>query len=172
MELVTLYKEVKNEEKNGIELYFEAIPTYKEREELKNNGYKWNPAKKCWYVKIGGTKRKEKGGANELGVKVGDMFVMVWGYEQTNNTFYVVTALKGKTQVVLEEVVPALIKDEPTGYDAANRVYSTTDYAIIDNGEKITKKVKGTKESPYIDICSYGLATRYTGRTLYESWYY
>jgi len=53
MELTTIYKEVKNEEKNGIELYFEAIPTKEEREALKANGYKWHNAKKCWYKRIG-----------------------------------------------------------------------------------------------------------------------
>ena len=51
MELTTIYKEIKNEEKNGIELYFEAIPTKEEREALKSNGYKWHNVKKCWYNK-------------------------------------------------------------------------------------------------------------------------
>jgi hypothetical protein len=50
-EIKTNYKEVKNEEKNGIELYFEAIPSYQERQILKANGYKWNNKKACWYIK-------------------------------------------------------------------------------------------------------------------------
>lgn len=58
MKLLTNYKEVKNEEKNGIELYFEGIPTEEERTELKENGYKWNRAKKCWYVSLGYTKKE------------------------------------------------------------------------------------------------------------------
>lgn len=48
----TNYKEVKNEEKKGIELYFDTIPTQEERKELKENGYKWNGLKKCWYKSI------------------------------------------------------------------------------------------------------------------------
>lgn len=55
MELTTTYKELKNEKKNGIELYFEAIPSKEEREQLKANGYKWHNAKKCWYKKQGYT---------------------------------------------------------------------------------------------------------------------
>lgn len=49
--LKTNYKEVENKEKQGVELYFETIPTAEERTILKNNGYKWNNAKKCWYIK-------------------------------------------------------------------------------------------------------------------------
>ena len=51
MEIKTKYVEKINEEKQGIELYFEAIPTAEERTILKNNGYRWNNAKKCWYIK-------------------------------------------------------------------------------------------------------------------------
>ena len=58
MKLLTNYKEVKNEEKNGIELYFDSIPTEEERTELKANGYRWNRAKRCWYVSLGYTKRE------------------------------------------------------------------------------------------------------------------
>lgn len=58
MKLLTNYKEIKNEEKNGIELYFDSIPTEEERTELKENGYKWNRAKKCWYVSLGYTKKE------------------------------------------------------------------------------------------------------------------
>lgn len=52
MELITKYIEKINEEKQGKELYFEEIPTKEEREQLKTNGYKWNNAKKCWYIKL------------------------------------------------------------------------------------------------------------------------
>lgn len=49
MNLLTKYEERTNEEKNGVELYFESIPTPEEREELKKNGYRWHNLKKCWY---------------------------------------------------------------------------------------------------------------------------
>lgn len=51
MNIKTKFEERKNEEKKGIELYFETIPTYEERQELKNNGFKWHNQKKCWYKK-------------------------------------------------------------------------------------------------------------------------
>lgn len=60
MNIKTNYKEVRNEEKNGIELYFEGIPTPEERTELKGNGYKWNRTKKCWYVSLGYKKPEKK----------------------------------------------------------------------------------------------------------------
>ena len=49
MELVTKYTEKYNEEYEGIELYFTSIPSKKERQELKDNKYKWHSVKKCWY---------------------------------------------------------------------------------------------------------------------------
>ena len=47
----TNYKMVENEEKKGIELYFDSIPNSKERTVLKEEGYRWNPKKSCWYKK-------------------------------------------------------------------------------------------------------------------------
>ena len=60
MNIKTNYKEVKNKEKNGLELYFEAIPTPEERKELKDNGFKWHGIKKCWYRSENYTKTEKK----------------------------------------------------------------------------------------------------------------
>ncbi len=49
MELVTKYTEKYNKEHEGIELYFTSIPTKKERQELKDNKFRWHSVKKCWY---------------------------------------------------------------------------------------------------------------------------
>lgn len=49
MNLMTSYTEKYNNEHMGIELYFTSIPTKKEREELKENKYKYHATKKCWY---------------------------------------------------------------------------------------------------------------------------
>ena len=40
----------------------------------------------------------------EKEVKVGSIFVMSWGYDQTNVDFYQVVALKGKTQCVVRGI--------------------------------------------------------------------
>jgi hypothetical protein len=66
MNIKTNYEEKRNEEKNGIELYFEEIPTPEEREELKKNGYKWSKFNKCWYKSLGTTAPEEKQEKKEL----------------------------------------------------------------------------------------------------------
>lgn len=66
MNIKTNYKEVRNEEKNGIELYFESIPTPEERTELKENGYKWHGVKKCWYRSENYTKTEKKAEKTEV----------------------------------------------------------------------------------------------------------
>lgn len=60
MNIKTNYKEIRNEEKNGIELYFEGIPTPEERKELKENGFRWHGLKKCWYKSENYTKSDKK----------------------------------------------------------------------------------------------------------------
>lgn len=60
MEILTKYEERKNEEKNGIELYFEGIPTPEERKELKENGFRWHGLKKCWYKSASKQEKKEE----------------------------------------------------------------------------------------------------------------
>ena len=44
-----------NEEKNGIEIYFSAIPGVDVRENLKIMGFKWSRYNKCWYAKQSNT---------------------------------------------------------------------------------------------------------------------
>lgn len=180
MEILTKYKEVKNEEKNGIELYFEEIPTSKECEELKSNGYRWHSVKKCWYKKEGITqKTKTREEANYLGIKIGDIFEMSWGYEQTNVNFFRVKELRGKTQIIIQEVNLTIKEEHGIGGMSADRSYNLTDYKLVknscfvkDNEKGTIKKVLGTKERPYLDMTSYANAYKYEGEKLYESWYY
>lgn len=49
MNIMTSYTEKYNKEHKGIELYFTKIPSKEERQELKDNKYKWHSTKKCWY---------------------------------------------------------------------------------------------------------------------------
>lgn len=44
-------KKLLNEELNGIELYFNEIPSAETREILKSAGFRWHKVKKCWYAK-------------------------------------------------------------------------------------------------------------------------
>ena len=40
-----------NEENNGIEIYFDSIPSDETRATLRENGWRWYKAKKCWYTR-------------------------------------------------------------------------------------------------------------------------
>ena len=51
MENTTIARKEQNTEKNGIEIYFAVYPLNGTRETLKNNGFRWNYKKGCWYAK-------------------------------------------------------------------------------------------------------------------------
>ena len=121
-----------NKKLNGIELIFQEKPATEILTTLKENGFRWHRQKKLWYAKVTDerkalakelqkanneiisvsnnvsetpTKAKtKKQPVNKYGVKVGDMFCDIWGYEQTNVDFYQVVDLKGSTTVVLKPV--------------------------------------------------------------------
>ena len=121
-----------NKKLNGIELIFQEKPETEILTMLKENGFRWHRQKKLWYAKVTDerkafvkelqkanteiisvsnnvsvtpTKAKaKKQPVNKYGVKVGDMFCDIWGYEQTNVDFYQVVDLKGSTTVVLKPV--------------------------------------------------------------------
>lgn len=42
-------KFVINEEKNGIEIYFDKMPSVETRDSLKSAGWRWSSFNKCWY---------------------------------------------------------------------------------------------------------------------------
>ena len=121
-----------NKQLNGIELIFQEKPSTEILTMLKGNGFRWHRQKKLWYAKVTDerkafvkelqkvnteiisvpnnvsetpTKAKaKKQPVNKYGVKVGDMFCDIWGYEQTNVDFYQVVDLKGSITVVLKPV--------------------------------------------------------------------
>lgn len=186
---------VKNQEKNGIELYFNEKPKKEVLTLLKDNHFRWHSSKRCWYIKyseiamkvvelinngkIENVSRETLKQENELGIKVGDIFYTSWGYEQTNVDFFQVVALKGKTQVVIKEV--SLEPEEIDNISGMSRdvkyninkvkVLENTSF-VKDNAKGMIKKVCGTKECPYLNISSYANAYKYNGKKLYESWYY
>lgn len=186
---------VLNNEHNGIELYFGEKPNKNIIDMLKANKFRWHSIKKCWYAKNTENNMKvaenisngkieiienKKVEENELGIKVGDIFYMSWGYEQTNLDFFQVVALKGKTQVIIKEVVLHVIAEEDYShgmarevkFDKTKAVPTTRSSFVKDNEQGMIKKVLGTKEEPYINMTSYANAYKYDGQELYESWYY
>ena len=40
-----------NDERNGIEIYFDSVPSEEIRTKLRESGWRWFKAKKCWYTK-------------------------------------------------------------------------------------------------------------------------
>ena len=121
-----------NKQLNGIELIFQEKPATEILTMLKENGFRWHRQKKLWYAKVTDERKAfvkelqkanteiisvsnnvsvtptkvkaKKQPVNKYGVKVGDMFCDIWGYEQTNVDFYQVVDLKGATTVVLKPV--------------------------------------------------------------------
>jgi hypothetical protein len=103
-------KIIRNEELRGLEIYFDEKPQTEVLSTLKAEGFRWHRIKKCWYNKISDAvlkiaeslangqvltttkatkaERQPKTAINKYGVKVGDIFYMSWGYEQTNLEFF------------------------------------------------------------------------------------
>ena len=40
-----------NDERNGIEIYFDSVPSEEIRMKLRESGWRWFKVKKCWYTK-------------------------------------------------------------------------------------------------------------------------
>ena len=116
-------------------------------------------------------------------MKKGQILHMQWGYDQTNNTFYRVKALRGKTQAVIQEVTLAVKDTHGIGFMSADYEYDPDNYKVkkrsvfINDNEKgrivkIQKERYGDPDNPregfYINhyFCS-----PYKGQRVYESWY-
>ena len=119
---------------------------------------------------------------NKFGVKVGDVFSMSWGYEQTNNNFFQVVALAGEQSVRVVEVVPKRIAEEAVSPMSADYTYDITQCAVLDSSIWIKDQVKGDlkrvqksyRNEPKIYMTSYADAYYVEGNTIkvYDSWYY
>lgn len=109
-------------------------------------------------------RRKEKA-AFRHELKIGDIFVWSWGWEQTNVDFYQIVALVGKTQVKIREIKQKMVDSE--GYSAmAGMVTALKDEFYKD--EILTKRV--TKGN-YIRMANYGSASLWDDKPTYISWY-
>ena len=115
-------------------------------------------------------------------IKVGDIYHMSWGYDQTNNTFFRVKEKRGKTQVVVQEVWLKRAEDSPCGPMSADYKYDPTQYEICKNSVFIKDNEKGkickVKKSYWLDepdpvftVYNYHTCTKYKGQRVYESWY-
>lgn len=160
-------KIVTNEEHQGEELYFDDKPTEEIITILKENGYRWHRAKRCWYRKLDYTGTKQNKQQNYLGVKIGDIFHYSWGYEQTNANYFQVVALKGTKQVIIKEI--AYQVTETTGFESykvrpvKNNFLQNSQF-IKDNNIGAIKQVKGLQNGTiYINIESFGFCSLWDG---------
>jgi hypothetical protein len=88
-------------------------------------------------------------------VKVGDIFVSSWGYDQTNIDYYKVLNVKNKT-AILAEIGQ---KREYTGH-MSGRCVPNPDVV----GKKIlTKRIMSMNGSPYFKMASYASAYPWSG---------
>ena len=192
-----MVKVLRNEEKQGIEIYFDVKPIQDIIDTLKGAKFRWHNVKKCWYAKenentleiankisngeeIENVPRGTETKTNIYGIKVGDVFSMSWGYEQTNVDFFRVKELRGKKQVVLQEVYLGLLEETACSGMSADRRYDVNKYKVAETSVHIDDNEKGaiktvkqfTNGDLYINMCSYANAYIYKGETVYESWYY
>ena len=117
-----------------------------------------------------------------MNVKVGDVFIATWGYEQTNNDFFQVVALAGKSSVRVRQVKPIVVsEDYHTGMSADYTVDLSGElepversFFIKDQERGDLKRIKEYCGTPQIKISSYANAYKADASevVVYESWYY
>lgn len=196
-------KIIRNEELKGIEIYFDEKPQTEVLSTLKAEGFRWHRIKKCWYNKISDavlkiaeslangqvltttkatkTERQPKKAINKYGVKVGDIFFMSWGYEQTNLNFFVVTELVGNQSVRIKECVLKTTEESMYSHGMARDVaFDTSKFEILERslfckddqkGKGMLKRVCQMGDSVYLNMTSYANAYPYKGAKVYNSWY-
>lgn len=154
------YEITANEAFKSFEIAFDGKPSEAVRDALKSLRYRWHSVKKVWYgysdeetvrkaienavngVKVAKPSKTVKTAekVNKYGVKVGDMFVMSWGWEQTNVDFFQVIELCGETSVRVREVSPEIIaRDGITGM-SEDRTYRITSEILPSRGFSVFVK--------------------------------
>ena len=113
-----------NRELNGIEVTFDKKPSSDVLTTLKDNGFRWHRQKKLWYAKDtenrravllnleGGniapktTQRKVNAVENVHGVKVGDIYILSFGYSMILYDFFQVVSVSEKSCRIVEITIP------------------------------------------------------------------
>lgn len=197
-----------NQEHNGIELYFTAKPGAAVIGRLKANRFKWHSVKKCWYARataanlelaarlqgaaVDSSSAAESGAVaqntaptvNRFGVRVGDLFVADWGYDQTNLTWLQVIALVGASSVRVVEVVPRIVRERQegamsryivAGVPGPGEMLPRVSHSIFidDNEGGALKRLSDRFGRVQFKIGegSGHSCDKYAGGELYESWY-
>lgn len=193
-----------NEAFKSLEIAFTGKPSEAVRDALKALKFRWHGVKKIWYgytdeetVKTAienamkgiktATKTKTAPVAekvNKYGVKVGDIFSMSWGYEQTNVDFFQVVKVCGETSVRVREVSPEIINRDGICWASENRTYKIVSDLIAPdsrsvfindqtNGDIKRVSVSGYNNAPYIKVGDHYAHRVENGEyKTYVSWYH
>lgn len=102
-------------------------------------------------------------------VKVGDVFVERWGYDQTNIDFYQVTRVSASGQTVTLRPVEARIVDGRV-VPAPDRFRRELRGSVGDSPAGFRRKVKaGWRGDPWITMTTYSGASLWDGRPQYDT---
>lgn len=189
------YEIRKNTTFNSNEIYFESVPEKAVRDNLKKLGFRYHGLLHCWYgyksedqirkAIDGNTTTTKTETVNEYGVKVGDVFQMIWGYEQTNNNFFQVVAVTAKKARVVEvapqfdrHAIGCMSENRTLTYKEGEMLPRLDRSMWIDNNEKgdlkTIKDFSKDHNAPRLLISSRGYYTAsrcHSGETYYESYY-
>lgn len=110
------------------------------------------------------TKKKQQEEKNNFvhGLKVGDIMVCSWGYEQTNIDFYQVTEVRGKN-VIIREIASKIVEGQGS---PTERVTAVPNHFI---GEPMTKRPGGTTGHPSVKVHSFASAHLWDGKPEYQT---
>lgn len=178
-----------NKALNGLEVSFESKPKKEVLDTLKSNGFRWHHAKKIWYAKDN-TKRRQalsilqgkdlapkkaepKAVENKYGVKVGDIFLLSYGYSMILYDFFQVVSVTESTCRVVEIAVPCVGGDgwRPVFKAELGKTYNPTERSnwIKDQVKGDLKRIGGSNGNPYISFDNgYYHAYPYNGREVEE----
>lgn len=119
--------------------------------------------------------------ANKYGVKVGDIFKAVWGYDDTNTNFFQVVKLCGAESVRVREVALPIVMETRTWGSSSktcrivNDICPTTSFSVFIKDQEAgdQKRLRlGYDGKPSFKLRSFADATLVRGDTVeaYDSW--
>lgn len=118
---------------------------------------------------------------NKYGVKVGDIFKAVWGYDDTNTNFFQVVKLCGAESVRVREVALPIVTESRTWGSSSktcrivNDICPTTSFSVFIKDQEAgdQKRLRlGYDGKPSFKLRSFADATLVRGDTVeaYDSW--
>lgn len=176
-----------NKQLNGLEVIFENKPNASVLSTLKENGFRWHREKKLWYAKDNEKRRKaleeiqngksetkpKKAIENKYGVKVGDIFLLSYGYSMVLYDFFQVVSVTESSCRVVEIAVPCVGGDgwRPVFQAELGKTYKPTERSnwVKDQIKGDLKRIGGNNGNPYISFDNgYYHAYPYNGREVEE----